>query len=137
MQRRGRGEANGEYSGTGHHEFDRPVGAVERWGGRRSLHVPIGQSPEVRIGPVEDTVQDGTKCGMGRSAGGEYQQPLGAREGDVVLPGQVERRSPARMDRDVNGARGIFLWALGDSRFLRGLTTQVASQTTLASSNVV
>ena len=41
------------------------------------------------------------------------------------------------MDRDVNGARGIFLRALGDSPFLRGLTTQVASQTTLASSNVV
>ena len=34
------------------------------------------------------------------------------------------------MDRDVNGARGIFLRALGDSPFLRGLLTQVASQTT-------
>ena len=32
------------------------------------------------------------------------------------------------MDRDVNGARGIFLRALGDSPFLRGLLTQVASQ---------
>ena len=31
------------------------------------------------------------------------------------------------MDRDVNGARGIFLRALGDSPFLRGLLTQVAS----------
>ena len=41
------------------------------------------------------------------------------------------------MDRDVNGARGIFLRALGDSPFLRGLLTQVASQTTAASSNVV
>ena len=41
------------------------------------------------------------------------------------------------MDRDVNGARGIFLRALGDSPFLRGLLTQVASQPTLASSNVV
>ena len=40
------------------------------------------------------------------------------------------------MDRDVNGARGIFLRALGDSPFLRGLTTQVASQPTLALSNV-
>ena len=40
------------------------------------------------------------------------------------------------MDRDVNGARGIFLRALGDSPFLRGLLTQVASQPTLASSNV-
>ena len=34
------------------------------------------------------------------------------------------------MDRAVNGARGIFLRALGDSPFLRGLLTQVASQTT-------
>ena len=41
------------------------------------------------------------------------------------------------MDRDVNGARGIFLRALGDSPFLRGLLTQVASQPTLTSSNVV
>ena len=41
------------------------------------------------------------------------------------------------MDRDVNGARGIFLRALGDSPFLRGLTTQVASQPSLALSNVV
>ena len=41
------------------------------------------------------------------------------------------------MDRDVNGARGIFLRALGDSPFLRGLLTQVASQTTLATSNNV
>ena len=40
------------------------------------------------------------------------------------------------MDRDVNGARGIFLRALGDSLFLRGLITQVASQPTLALSNV-
>ena len=41
------------------------------------------------------------------------------------------------MDRDINGARGIFLRALGDSPFLRDLLTQVASQTTLAPSNVV
>ena len=41
------------------------------------------------------------------------------------------------MDRDINGARGIFLRALGDSPFLRGLLTQVASQTTAVSSNVV
>ena len=40
------------------------------------------------------------------------------------------------MDRDVNGARGIFLRALGDSPFLRGLLTQVAAQPTLALSNV-
>ena len=41
------------------------------------------------------------------------------------------------MERDVNGARGIFLRALGDSPFLRGLLTQVASQTTASASNVV
>ena len=41
------------------------------------------------------------------------------------------------MDRDINGARGIFLRALGDSPFLRDLLTQVASQPTLALSNVV
>ena len=40
------------------------------------------------------------------------------------------------MDRDVNGARGIFLWALGDSPFLRGLLTQVASLQTNVSSIV-
>ena len=34
------------------------------------------------------------------------------------------------MDRDVNGARGIFLRALGDSPLLRGLLTQVASRPT-------
>ena len=38
------------------------------------------------------------------------------------------------MDRDINGARGIFLRALGDSPFLRGLLTQVASQTTASAS---
>ena len=40
------------------------------------------------------------------------------------------------MDRDVNGARGIFLRALGDSSFLRGLLTQDASQPTLGLSNI-
>ena len=40
------------------------------------------------------------------------------------------------MDRDVNGARGIFLRALGDSPFLRELLTQVASQQTNAASIV-
>ena len=40
------------------------------------------------------------------------------------------------MDRDINGARGIFLRALGDSPFLRGLLAQVASQPTSALSNV-
>ena len=34
------------------------------------------------------------------------------------------------MDRDVNGARGIFLRALGDSPFLRELLAQVASRPT-------
>ena len=32
------------------------------------------------------------------------------------------------MGRDINGARGIFLRALGDSPFLRELLTQVASR---------
>ena len=41
------------------------------------------------------------------------------------------------MDRDLNGARGIFLRALGDSPFLRGLLAQVAPQATAVSSNVV
>ena len=40
------------------------------------------------------------------------------------------------MDRDVNGARGIFLRALGDSPFLRGFLTQVASRPIIAASNV-
>ena len=40
------------------------------------------------------------------------------------------------MDRDVNGARGIFLRALGDSPVLRGLLTQDAWQQTNASSMV-
>ena len=40
------------------------------------------------------------------------------------------------MDRDVNGARGIFLRALGDSPVLRGLLTQDALQQTNASSMV-
>ena len=34
------------------------------------------------------------------------------------------------MDRDINGARGIFLRALGDSPFLRTMVTQVASRPT-------
>ena len=41
------------------------------------------------------------------------------------------------MDRDVNGARGIFLRALGDSPFLREQLTQVASQSTFALSTLV
>ena len=42
----------------------------------------------------------------------------------------IRDRTGFGMDRDVNGARGIFLRALGDSPFLRGLLTQVASQPT-------
>ena len=34
------------------------------------------------------------------------------------------------MDRDINGARGIFLRALGDSPFLHELLAQVASRPT-------
>ena len=41
------------------------------------------------------------------------------------------------MDRDVNGARGIFLRALGDSPLLRGLLTQVASRPTEPSATLV
>ena len=40
------------------------------------------------------------------------------------------------MDRDVNGAHGVFLRALGDSPFLRELLARVAPQPTLALSNV-
>ena len=40
------------------------------------------------------------------------------------------------MNRDVNGARGIFLRALGDTPFLRGLAAQAASQPTQLSLNV-
>ena len=49
----------------------------------------------------------------------------------------IRDQSGFGMDRDVNGARGIFLRALGDSPFLRGLLTQDASQPTATSSNVV
>ena len=41
------------------------------------------------------------------------------------------------MDRDVNGARGIFLRALGDSPFLRELLAQVASRPTEPCSTLV
>ena len=40
------------------------------------------------------------------------------------------------MDRDINGARGIFLRALGDSPFLRELLTRVASQQTSTLLNI-
>ena len=48
----------------------------------------------------------------------------------------IQDESGFEMDRDVNGARGIFLRALGDSPFLRALSTQVASQPTSVSLNV-
>ena len=64
-----------------------------------------------------------------RSWDGSVKENLG---GGAV----IRDRSGFGMDRDVNGARGIFLRALGDSPFLRGLLTQVASQPTLALSNV-
>ena len=41
------------------------------------------------------------------------------------------------MDRDINGARGIFLRALGDSPFLRELLAQVASRLTEPCSTLV
>ena len=40
------------------------------------------------------------------------------------------------MDRDINGARGIFLRALGDSPFLRELLTRVASPQTSTLLNI-
>ena len=48
----------------------------------------------------------------------------------------IRDASGFEMDRDVNDARGIFLRALGDSPFLCGLITQVASQPTNALHNV-
>ena len=64
-----------------------------------------------------------------RSWDGSIQDNLG---GGTV----IRDESGFGMDRDVNGARGIFLRALGDSPFLRGLLTQVASQPTAALPNV-
>ena len=64
-----------------------------------------------------------------RSWDGTVDTKLGG--GKVIRDG-----SGFGMDRDVNGARGIFLRALGDSPFLRGLLTQVASQPTTVLSNV-
>ena len=52
---------------------------------------------------------------------GEINYKLGS--GKIVSDG-----NGFRMDRDINGARGIFLRALGDSPFLRGLINpQVAT----------
>ena len=64
-----------------------------------------------------------------RSWDGSVKENLG---GGTV----IRDESGFGMDRDVNGARGIFLRALEDSPFLCGLLTQVASQPTGASSNV-
>ena len=58
-----------------------------------------------------------------RSWDGSVDQNLGGRT-------VVRDEKGFGMDRDLNGARGIFLRALGDSPFLRGLLTQVASRPT-------
>ena len=58
-----------------------------------------------------------------RSWDGSVNQNLGSRT-------VVRDEKGFGMDRDVNGARGIFLRALGDSPLLRGLLTQVASRPT-------
>ena len=58
-----------------------------------------------------------------RSWDGGVNQNLGSRT-------VVRDEKGFGMDRDVNGARGIFLRALGDSPLLRGLLTQVASRPT-------
>ena len=65
--------------------------------------------------------------------GGVHQQDpqLGRyREHQVGRAKAIRDDTGFGMDRDVNGARGIFLRALGASPFLRGLLTQVASQAT-------
>ena len=49
----------------------------------------------------------------------------------------IRDESSFGMDRDVNGARGIFLRALGDSPFLRELLAQVASRPTEPCSTLV
>ena len=58
-----------------------------------------------------------------RSRDGGVEENLG---GGTV----VRDESGFGMDRDINGARGIFLRALGDSPFPRELLTQVASRPT-------
>ena len=58
-----------------------------------------------------------------RSWDGSVEEKLGGRT-------VVRDEKGFGMDRDLNGARGIFLRALGDSPFLRGLLTQVASRPT-------
>ena len=58
-----------------------------------------------------------------RSWDGSIKSNLG---GAIV----IRDESGFGMDRDVNGARGVFLRALGDSPFLRGLLTQDVLQQT-------
>ena len=71
--------------------------------------------------------QDATSRELGTKKGRSHRphQPNTSRRGQ--LNGN-RNENGFGMDRDVNGARGIFL---------RGLLAQVASQPTLASSNVV
>ncbi len=61
---------------------------------------------------------------------GSVEQKLGGRA-------VIRDESGFGMDRDVNGARGIFLRALGDSPFLRTMATQVASRPTEPCSTLV
>ena len=61
---------------------------------------------------------------------GSVEQNLGGRA-------VIRDESGFGMDRDVNGARGIFLRALGDSPFLRELLAQVASRPTEPCSTLV
>ena len=58
-----------------------------------------------------------------RSWDGSVEEKLGGRA-------VIRDENGFGMDRDVNGARGIFLRALGDSPFLRELLAQVASRPT-------
>ena len=54
----------------------------------------------------------------------------GSVEEKLVGRAVIRDENGFEMDRDINGARGIFLRALGDSPFLRELLTQVASRPT-------
>ena len=65
-----------------------------------------------------------------RSWDGNVEENLGG--GKVI-----QDESGFGMDRDINGARGIFLRALGDRPFLRELLTQVASRPTESCATLV
>ena len=65
-----------------------------------------------------------------RSWDGSVKENLGGRA-------VVRDESGFGMDRDVNGARGIFLRTLGDSPFLRELLPQVASRLTESCTTLV